>query len=56
MKKGKGPQITGAFAPRTIAMLGSPAMRVLGIAPRRILDRIEIELGRHGGKDCLLCS
>jgi hypothetical protein len=32
-------------------MLRSPAMRVLSLTGRRILDRIEIELAAHGGKD-----
>jgi hypothetical protein len=32
-------------------MLRSPAMRVLSLTGRRILDRVEIELARHGGKD-----
>ena len=44
-------KIDGQFAPRTIAMLRSPAMRVLSLSGRRILDRIEIELASHGGKD-----
>ena len=39
------------FALRRIAMLKSPAMRVLGLAARRILDRIEIELDAHKGQD-----
>jgi hypothetical protein len=39
------------FAIRKIRMLESPAMRALSLAARRILDRIEIELARHGGKD-----
>lgn len=44
-------QINGQFAPRTIAMLRSPAMRAVGLTGRRILDRIEIELANHGGRD-----
>lgn len=32
-------------------MLKSPAMRYLSLSARRILDRIEIELASHGGKD-----
>ena len=44
-------KIDGQFAPRTIAMLRSPAMRALSLSGRRILDRIEIELASHGGKD-----
>jgi len=32
-------------------MLDSPAYRVLSQAAHRILARIEVELGRHGGKD-----
>jgi len=48
MKRGK---ISGQFAPRTIEMLRSPAWRVLSLSARRILDRIEIELASHGGRD-----
>ena len=32
-------------------MLRSPAMRALSLSGRRILDRIEIELASHGGRD-----
>jgi hypothetical protein len=41
----------GQFAGRLIAMLQSPAWRVLSLAARRLLDRIEIELAKHGGED-----
>jgi hypothetical protein len=44
-------KIGGPFAARTYVMLKSPAMRVLSLAAHRILMRIEIELGNHGGKD-----
>jgi hypothetical protein len=44
-------KIDGQFAARTIEMLRSPAMRALSLSGRRILDRIEIELASHGGKD-----
>jgi hypothetical protein len=44
-------RITGQFAARTIEMLRSPAMRVLSLTGRRILDRIEIELADHRGRD-----
>ena len=44
-------KIDGQFAPRTIVMLRSPAMRALSLSGRRILDRIEIELANHGGRD-----
>jgi hypothetical protein len=40
----------GPFAGRTIAMLDSPAYRVLSLSAHRILARLEIELHRHGGK------
>jgi hypothetical protein len=42
---------TKPFAPRTIAMLKSPAWSVVSLAGRRVLDRIEIELSHHAGKD-----
>jgi hypothetical protein len=32
-------------------MLNSPAMRVLSLSGRRILDRLEIELANHAGRD-----
>lgn len=51
MTKKRTNQINGQFAPRTIDMLRSPAMRVLSLTGRRILDRVEIELAQHGGKD-----
>ena len=43
--------ISGQFAPRLIEMLRSPAFRVLSLSAHRILARIEIELGNHGGRD-----
>jgi hypothetical protein len=39
------------FAPRTIAMLRSPAYCALSLSARRFLDRLEIELAAHGGRD-----
>jgi DNA-binding transcriptional MocR family regulator len=44
-------KIPEQFAWRTIRMLRSPPYRMLSLAARRCLDRIEIELARHGGKD-----
>jgi hypothetical protein len=41
--------IGGQFAPRLIEMLESPAYRALSLCGRRVLDRLEIELGHHGG-------
>jgi hypothetical protein len=42
--------IPGDFAWRLIEMLESPAHRVLSLSARRILERLEIEFARHGGK------
>ena len=42
--------IPGSFAWRPIEMLESPANRVLSLSAKRILERLEIELYRHGGK------
>jgi hypothetical protein len=42
--------IAGAFAWRLIEMLESPAHRALSLSARKILDRLEIEFHRHGGK------
>jgi hypothetical protein len=39
------------FAPRTISMLESPAFCALSLSARRVLDRLEIELASHGGRD-----
>jgi hypothetical protein len=44
-------RIDGQFAPRLIEMLESPAYRTLSLSGRRVLDRIEIELAQHAGKD-----
>jgi hypothetical protein len=44
-------KIGSQFAPRTIEMLEAPAFRVLSLSARRVLDRLEIELARHGGTD-----
>lgn len=39
------------FTRRPIEMLCSPAYRALSLSGRRLLDWLEIELCRHGGKD-----
>jgi len=44
-------KIGGQFAPRTIEMLRSPAMRILSLTGHRILNRLEIEHAHHGGRD-----
>jgi hypothetical protein len=44
-------QISGQFAWRLIEMLESVSYRVLSLSARRILDRLEIELGHHGGQE-----
>src|SRR5471032_324042 len=44
-------RISGQFAAQTIAMLESPAYRVLSLAAHRVLARIQIELANHGGTD-----
>jgi hypothetical protein len=43
--------IHGQFSPRTIEMLESPAYRALSLSAHRLISRIEVELGRHGGND-----
>jgi hypothetical protein len=43
--------ISGAFAPRLVEMLESPAYRVLSVSAHRALSRIEIEHAHHGGAD-----
>jgi hypothetical protein len=44
-------KFTKSFIMHTREMIASPAWRVLSLSARRVLDRIEIELCRHGGKD-----
>ena len=44
-------KIGGQFAPRLIEMLESPAMAVLSLSGHRLLNRIEIEMGHHGGTE-----
>jgi hypothetical protein len=39
------------FVVRTIRMLESPAYRALSLSAHRVLSRIEVELGHHGGTD-----
>jgi len=43
--------MTEQFAMRTIAMLESPAFRVLSRAAHLVLYRLEIELAHHAGKE-----
>ena len=43
--------IVRQFAARPIEMLEGPATRVLTLAERRALERIEIEYAHHGGAD-----
>jgi hypothetical protein len=44
-------KIDGHFNARLIEMVESPAYRVLSLSAHRVLDRIAIELGHHGGND-----
>jgi hypothetical protein len=48
--KAKQTQFSGQFIGRLVEMLESYAYRVLSLSARRVLDRIEIEFARHGGK------
>jgi hypothetical protein len=43
--------IDGNYVPHTRELLEAPAWRVLSLSGHRVLDRIEIEHLRHGGKD-----
>jgi hypothetical protein len=49
LRTGKRGRITWQFLPLPYEMIESPAFRSLGLAERRVLDRIQCELGRHGG-------
>ena len=51
MRHRRRTRIEGQFAPRLVDMLRSPAMAALSLSARRILDRLEIELADHGGKE-----
>jgi hypothetical protein len=44
-------KIDGQYVPHLRELIESPAWRVLSLSARRVLDRIEIEYLRHGGKD-----
>jgi hypothetical protein len=44
-------RISGQFAARLIEMLESPAYRALSGSAHKVISRIEIELGHHGGND-----
>jgi hypothetical protein len=44
-------KISGQFSPKLIEMLESPAWRVLTPAGRKVIERVEVELANHGGKD-----
>lgn len=43
--------ITSQFVAHRIEMIESPAWRALSLSGRRVLDRIEIEHGHHGGSE-----
>jgi hypothetical protein len=47
----KARKIEGQYIAHRLAMIESPAYRVLSFHARRCLDRIEIEHLRHGGKE-----
>jgi len=44
-------KIDGQFVPLLAEMIASPAFRVLSLAARRVLDRLELEHLRHGGAE-----
>jgi hypothetical protein len=44
-------RISGQFAARLIELLESPAYRALSASGHKVISRIEIELGHHGGND-----
>jgi hypothetical protein len=51
LKLAKRNKIVGQFSARLVEMLESAAFRVLSPSGHRILARVEIELGHHGGQD-----
>lgn len=44
-------KIVGQFIPRPTKMLDTPAYRALSLSGHRVLARVEIEHGAHGGMD-----
>jgi len=50
-KSNRRTKIQGQFSWHLIEMLESPAYRVLSLSAHRVLDRLEVELGHHGGAD-----
>ena len=50
-RTGRKTSIGGQFAPKLTAMLEAPAFRVLSLSAHRVLARLEVELGHHGGND-----
>jgi hypothetical protein len=44
-------RISGQFSGRLIELLESPAYRALSLSAHRVISRVEIELGHHGGRD-----
>ncbi|TGQ35330.1 hypothetical protein [Mesorhizobium sp. M4B.F.Ca.ET.214.01.1.1] len=50
-RRGKRTTIAGQFSWQLIEMKASPAFRVLSLSGHRVLARLEIEVGQHGGND-----
>jgi hypothetical protein len=50
-RKGKRTSIAGQFSWQLIEMKESPAFRALSLSGHRVLARLEIEIGAHGGND-----
>jgi hypothetical protein len=51
MPRKRSNSIPGQFSAQLIEMLESPAWRALSLSAHRVIDRIAIELGHHGGTD-----
>jgi hypothetical protein len=49
--KSRRNSFSGQFSGRLIEMMESDAWRALSLAGRRVIDRVEIEHGHHGGTD-----
>jgi hypothetical protein len=47
----RGMTIEGPFVPHRRVLILSPASRVLSLVGRKILDRLELEVMNHGGKE-----
>ena len=51
VRRNQGPPPDQQWSWWTIEMLGSPAYRALSVSAHRVIARIRMEFGNHGGQD-----